>query len=437
MNRESVIMLCCSDISGQLRGKGFPASHLEARRDKGVGWTPTNVMITAHGPIADTPWGSFGDLLLRPDMDTRVHVLFGDDSAPEHFVIGDIHHLDGRPWECCLRNFLKRGLEALEQEAGLQLKGAFEHEFHYDGVSPRPGSGYTLDAFRRQGIFGEVLIHALRAAHLKPDTIMAEYGPCQYEVTVDPAIGVTIADQAVILREMTRASAIRLGHRASFTPIVDPASVGNGVHVHFSLQDLQCGPVNHDPEAPAGISSQAGAFLAGIQAKLPALCALTAASTISYLRLTPHRWSAAYNNLASQDREAGLRICPVFGTTGVAVQDQFHFEYRAADAAASPYLLLGALVWAGVLGIRKGLKTPALTEEDLSTLTEDALSNLGLQRLPQSLGEALDLLEIDDELGDCLGPVLLDAYLRHKRFEIDLLKDLSPEEQCARYHQIY
>ena len=24
MNREEVVMVCCSDISGQLRGKGFP-----------------------------------------------------------------------------------------------------------------------------------------------------------------------------------------------------------------------------------------------------------------------------------------------------------------------------------------------------------------------------------------------------------------------------
>ncbi|HMB78250.1 MAG TPA: hypothetical protein VKN76_17795, partial [Kiloniellaceae bacterium] len=125
MNREDVIMLCCSDISGQLRGKGFPASALEARTEKGVGWTPTNVMITAHGPIADSPWGPFGDLLLHPDLATKVHVLFGDEAAAEHFVLGDIRHLDGRPWECCLRDFLRRGLAALAAESGLQIKGAF------------------------------------------------------------------------------------------------------------------------------------------------------------------------------------------------------------------------------------------------------------------------------------------------------------------------
>ena len=34
--------------------------------------------------------------------------------------------------------------------------------------------------------------------------------------------------------------------------------------------------------------------------------------------------------------------------------EAFNFEYRAADAAASPYLALGALVWAGLDGLRAG-----------------------------------------------------------------------------------
>ncbi len=36
-----------------------------------------------------------------------------------------------------------------------------------------------------------------------------------------------------------------------------------------------------------------------------------------------------------------------------------------------------------------------------------------------------------------MGPLLHDVYLRHKRFENDLLGELSPEEQCERYRQVY
>ena len=56
MMREEVVMLCTSDIAGQIRGKGFPASDLAARLAKGIGWTPTNIMISAHGAIAPSPW---------------------------------------------------------------------------------------------------------------------------------------------------------------------------------------------------------------------------------------------------------------------------------------------------------------------------------------------------------------------------------------------
>ena len=45
------------------------------------------------------------------------------------------------------------------------------------------------------------------------------------------------ADAAVILRELTRATARSLGEVATFTPIRDVAGVGNGVHVHMSFVD--------------------------------------------------------------------------------------------------------------------------------------------------------------------------------------------------------
>ncbi len=439
MPREELVMVCCSDIAGQTRGKGFPVKLLEARRGRGVGWTGTNIMITGHGPIADSPFGSFGDLILRPDLDTHVRVDFDDDeTAPEQFVLADICNTDGSPWACCPRNFLRRGLEALREEAGLLLKASFEHEFHYDGVEERPNSAYNLDAYRRQDSFAETFLYALARAGLEPDTFMPEYGPCQYEVTVEPSLGLRAADNAVILRELARATAWRLGARASFTPILRPDAVGNGVHLHFSFLDAETRePIGYDPARPHGISARMGSFAAGILEKMPALTALTAAATISYLRLVPHRWSASYNNLGLQDREAGLRRAPIFETGGTAPAQQFNLEYRAGDAAASPYLFLGALVWAGLGGLRRALATPEATEADPSAFSEEELKRRGLVRLPQSLGAALDALAGDDELGEAMGPALFEAYLKHKRFENELLSELSPEAQCERYRLVY
>jgi glutamine synthetase len=119
------------------------------------------------------------------------------------------------------------------------------------------------------------------------------------------------------------------------------------------------------------------------------------------------------------------------------VARSFNVEYRAADAAASPYLLLAALVRAGLEGLREGLPAPEVTEEDLALRSEAELEARGLRRLPTSLAEALATLEVDAVAAGWWPPQLLDVYLKHKRGEIALLEGLSQDEQAERYAQVY
>jgi glutamine synthetase len=125
MNREPLIMVCTCEMAGRVRGKGFPLKDLPERLSKGVGWVPTNSMISCFGIIGDTPFGATGDLILVPDTETEVRVRYDDESAPEHFYLGDIRETDGTPWSCCPRDFLRRGLAALEEVAGVRLLSAF------------------------------------------------------------------------------------------------------------------------------------------------------------------------------------------------------------------------------------------------------------------------------------------------------------------------
>ncbi len=418
MIREELIMVCTCEIAGRVRGKGFPVRELPSRMKKGVGWVPTNTMISAFSAIWSTPFGTGGDLALIPDPATETRVDFADGSAAEHFFLGDIRHLDGTPWDCCPRDFLRRALADLHDAAGLTLVAAFEHEFTYTGVQDMPGNPYSLDAFRRQGVFAEAFTAALREAGCEPDSFMAEYGPQQFEFTVDIAEGLAVADRAVIAREMARATAHRLGHRAIFTPIIDPDGVGNGVHIHLSFKDETGRPVLHDPAGPHGLSAVGRHFVAGILHHMPALCAITAPSTISYLRLRPNRWAPTHATLQEQDRGAAVRVCPV--VPGPDVARQFNVEYRVADGAASPYLALGAVVRAGVDGIRRGLELPEQGPP-----------------LPASLSAALDALEADPAAEGWFGASYLNAYLMHKRGEAAALQPLTDAEQCARYALTY
>jgi len=432
MRREPLIMACCSDVAGQVRGKAFPARDLDKRYASGIGWCPTNVQITAFNQITDSPFGSLGDALLMPDPAARVDVDLGPDDPGEHFVLGDIVETDGStPWPCCLRSLLKSALAALASEAGLELRASFEHEFHY--ATPAPdGGGFGLRSYRSAAAFHECFIAALDQVGIQVELIQPEYGLSQHEISIAPRPGLVAADQAVILRELARAVAGRLGVRVSFAPIVAGMGVGNGVHIHLGLVDRE---VMHDLAGPGGLSATAGSFTAGILRHLPALLAFTAASTVSYQRLVPHRWSSSFNNLGYRDREAAVRICPVRENGDVAAQ--YHVEYRAADAVASPYLLLAMVVMAGLQGLREELPTPRPTEGDLATMDAAGLQAQGAQRLPTSFAAALAALDADVTAQGWLPPLLLDCYRKHKQGEIAALAGLSDAEQAARYAGAY
>lgn len=436
MHREPFIMLCCSDFAGQVRGKGFPARALERRRASGIGLAPTNFMINCFGEIPATPWGASGEVVLRPDRETETRVDFGDGSVEEHFLLGDIENLDGSPWACCPRSYLRAALQALRERHGLLLRVAFEHEFMVLDGETRLGASYGLDAIRRLDDFPHRVLHALSLAGLQPDTFLPEYGTGQFEVTVDPALGLLAADRAVKLRQLVQAAAWRSGLTVSFSPKIRPDIVGNGVHIHFSFEDAEGTPLSHDPAAPDGVSQRAGSFLAGILAQARALIAVTAPSAISCERLKPNSWSSSHSNLGLRDREAMVRICPVSELPGTDVARCFNFEFRAADAAANPYLALGALVRAGLAGLEAGRPKPrVLSAQEIKGLPASELTAAGLEQLPASLGEALDCLEA--EPGVLMDEAMKGPYLLHKRGELAKVESLPLEEACALYAQVY
>jgi glutamine synthetase len=278
---------------------------------------------------------------------------------------------------------------------------------------------------------------ALRQAGLEPEAFLPEYGAAQYEVPCAPAEGVAAADRAAAMREVTREVARRLGYRASFAPMSDPEGVGNGVHVHLSLVDGDGRPAFYDPDRQAGLSLAGARFAAGILDRLPALCAFTAPSVVSYLRLKPHRWSAGFGFLGERNREATIRIPPLVGLGGGDPARQFNLEFRAADAAACPHLALAVLVLAGLRGLREELPEPPLVEGDPSELGDGERRRLGILPLPGSLGEALEALEADEVVRSWFSRNLWDCYLSVKRNEISLLEGAGPKEACERYLRVY
>lgn len=420
MQREQIVFVGTSDLSGHFRGKSFPESDLPARLERGVGIAPTNIFLSAFGPIHVTPFGTRGEVFLVPDPAARVCVPF-DGSATEYFFVGDIRTLEGTPWPYCPRHVLRRALERLERETGLRLLAAFEQEFIYSGVAAHPAQPYELDAYRRQGRYGETLLSALRQAGTVPDSFLSEFGPQQFEVTVAPALGLRAADDAVITRELAQAVAYRMGHRVSFTPLPELNGTSNGTHIHWSFLDRDDRPVLYDESDEWGLSPLGRRFVAGILHHLPALCAVTAPSLPSYYRMRPNRWAPLLADVGPLDRGAAIRICPVHGTDPARRARQFNLEFRVCDATASPYLALGMLLQAGLDGIRRQLE----------------IGSEAPAPLPQNLRAALTLLESSKAAAQWLGTDLKNAYVMFKRAEIAALEDLDESEICRRYGEVY
>lgn len=434
-SKSSMVFVATSDLAGLVRGKSFPVSEWAKRSVRGVGWTPTNVQITCFDTIAESPFGSLGDLALIPDAATRFQMgAFGNELD---VALGDIESLEGEPWDFCTRSIAKRALRQLHEMSDVTVLSAFEHEFQLKNAPARAGDSFGLKGFRDGQAWAEALIAELDRTSCKPDTFMKEYGPSQYEITNKPATGIVAADNAVILRVLTDDVLRRFGVESSFSPILEPDSVGNGVHIHFSFVDDHGNPLTHDASAPDGMSELTRHFVGGVLKYLDQIMALLAPSEISYLRLTPHRWSAAFNNLGYRDREASVRICPVSGRDDEAVARQYNFEVRALDAAASPYLAYAAIVFAGTQGLRDRIVPQAPTEEDLSLLTQEELTRRGFRRLPQSLAEALEAFDRSDAVRRWFGDDFVNVYLAHKKEELAQLDGFEWQEKCNRYKEVY
>ena len=420
MQREPIVFVGTSDLSGHFRGKSFPLADLTSRLERGVGLAPTNMFISAFGPIQVTTFGTVGEVFLVPDPATRVLVPFEEGPA-EYFFVGDIRTAQGEPWNFCPREVLRRALQRLEREVGVQLLATFEQELTYSGGAGDKWQPYDLSSYRRQGFFGEALLAAMRQVGVIPDSFLAEFGPQQYEVTVAPAKGIRAADDAVITRQLAHAVAWRLGQRVSFAPIHEPNGTGSGTHIHFSFLDKDERPVLYDAKRPWHISLMGGQFLAGIQHHLPALCAVTTPAVASYYRLRPNRWAPVRADSApARPRRGGAHLSALGHRSGAArAAVQRGISRRRRDGKS-----LSCACGDHPGGSRRGSPQAAARDAEPGAFAHEPRGRL-------------DALERSTAAADWLGEDLLAAYLLFKRAEIKALEGLDENEICRRYAEVY
>jgi glutamine synthetase len=84
-------------------------------------------------------------------------------------------------------------------------------------------------------------------------------------------------------------------------------------------------------------------------------------------------------------------------------------ETRVIGADANPYLLIGAILAAGLLGIEEALEPTQASEEDCWEVTSN---------LPDNLDLALLNLASSEKMADLLGREFLDVFASIKRSEL-------------------
>ena len=100
-------------------------------------------------------------------------------------------------------------------------------------------------------------------------------------------------------------------------------------------------------------------------------------------------------------------------------------------------MVIGAILRAGLEGIKAKLPMPTPIDRDPSDLTPEEMKSLGVVALPASLEEALARLEQSPAIRSWMSRVFLSSYVSVKRKEIAMMEGKSSEEICARYRDAY
>ncbi len=420
-----VRILWC-DNANIIRGKAVHRGTVSEYLKHGVGISAAQqaIPVMYDTPVPGSGLEPVGEVRLVPDWDTLTPLPY----APGHArVIGDMVK-DGYPWNLCPRNFLKTMVAEAESE-GLEVIAAFENEFYLlrqtpDGVVPADETVFasTLAMDLHQGVIDEIA-EALVEQGMLVEQYYPESGPGQQEISILYTHALGAADQQIAFRETVRAIALQHNLKASFLPKIFADKAGSGCHLHLSLwQEGQ--NLLPNLKADGGLSEVARRFIAGILHHLPALMALTTPSTNSYRRIRPHFWSGAFRCWGMDNREAAVRV-----PSNPEEISPTHFELKTVDASANPYLALGAVIAAGLDGVRHCLELGEPVAVDPGHMTESERSTRGIELLPTNLGESIEQLSNDKVLLDALGTELTQAYLAVRKAEWEVMKDLELEEE--------
>jgi glutamine synthetase len=153
--------------------------------------------------------------------------------------------------------------------------------------------------------------------------------------------------------------------------------------------------------------------MAGLLRHAAEITAVTNQTVNSYKRLVPGFEAPVHISWARNNRSGLIRVPVPKKGNPLATR----IEYRSPDPATNPYLAFSVLLAAGLKGIAEGYELPVEADANLFEMDDSALNKLGIGQLPQSLADAVNLMERSELVHDALGEHIFEWFLRNKRNE--------------------
>jgi glutamine synthetase len=300
-----------------------------------------------------------GDLRAWPIPGTLVP-MHGT-QPPRGQVMLSMYHLDGAPMTSDPRHALARQMAVLAGK-GLLSAGAFELEF-FLLANERDGNGkvqparavldgrhsaktevYSVDHLHgMEPLFSDIYA-AARAQGIPAETVISEYAPGQYELTLNyrPDI-MRAADDLVMLKRLVRAQARRHGVTACFMAKPIEAYAGSGMHLHVSLRDKSGRNIFTETQAE-GWSQPLLHGLGGLIRTMAESMLVFAPHANSWRRFVSQSYAPVAPTWGVNNRSVALRV-----PAGNAANRRI--EHRPSGVDANPYLVAATVL----AGIAKGL----------------------------------------------------------------------------------
>jgi glutamine synthetase len=423
-NDVKFIRLWFTDILGVLKSFAITIDELEGALEEGMGFDGSS--IQGYARIDES------DMIARPDPSTFKIVPWRPKENAVARMFADIYEPDGTPYKGDPRWVLKKALKKAA-DLGYTFYVGPELEYFYfkgsDGTQILDKGGYfdltPLDVaseLRRETIL------TLESMGIHVEYSHHEVAPSQHEIDLRYADALTMADNAMTYRLIVKEIAMKHGVYATFMPKPIFGQNGSGMHTH---QSLFKGTKNafFDPKDEFHLSKTAKSYVAGILKHSKEITSITSQWVNSYKRLVPGYEAPVYISWARRNRSALVRV-PMYKP---GKEKATRIEYRSPDPACNPYFAFAVMLAAGLKGIEKGYELPPPVEEDIFEMSEQARKKHGIDSLPGSLAEAVQLTEKSELVRETLGDHIFQKFIENKKIEWDQYRTHVSQFELDKY----